>query len=426
MAADIPSILTGGWTVLLVTPDKSLECPICLRVFKDPHLTDCCGHHFCKTCILRVKESDTPCPVCQNPSFNIFPNLEKKRVVGLTHVYCSNQHRGCKWSGELSQLEQHLSLCDYVMSPCSYGCGLLLTDHELSSHGLVCPKGPFMPKDSSMQHFQQNYEDIIKRMETLTKEVASVKKENKGLKQQLKQQEEFVQTIIEEIQLQLEQGRGRQDKMTREQIILQNQLDELSRIIQSYQMKLPQLGKLEKLDDVTQHHHNVITKLESRVNHMITSSSLTPPIRLDMPDFYRHKNEGTWWQSKPFYSHQNGYKFRLEVKASGNGAGAGTHLSVYVHVMQGEFDDVLSWPLLADVHFRLLNQFSNDKHFNSKVSFTKENEASMRVLNGRKAGTGRGYSQFIPLSALSADPAKNTQYLKNDSLRFEVIKVVFP
>ena len=426
MASDSPSILTGGWTVLQVIPDKTLECPICLRVLKDPHLTDCCGHHFCQTCILRVKESNTPCPICQNSSFNIFPNLEKKRVVAQTQVYCSNQDRGCKWSGELNQLEQHLSLCEYVMSPCSYGCGLFLTDHELSSHGLICPNGPFMPKDSSKQDFQQSYDDIIKRMETLTREVASVKKENKGLKQQLKQQEDFVHAIIEEIQLQLEQGRGRQDKMTREQTNLQNQFDELARIIQSYQMKAPHLEKLERLDDITQHHNNVITKLESCVNHMIISSSLTPPITLDMLDFYRHKNEGTWWQSEAFYSHQNGYKFRLEVKASGNGAGAGSHLSVYVHIMQGEFDDMLTWPLLADVHFRLVNQFSNDKHFNSKVSFTKENEASLRVLNGRKAGTGRGYSQFIPLSALSADPAKNTQYLKNDSLRFEVIKVVFP
>ena len=28
--------------------DKSLECPVCMSVLRDPHLLSCCGSHVCQ------------------------------------------------------------------------------------------------------------------------------------------------------------------------------------------------------------------------------------------------------------------------------------------------------------------------------------------------------------------------------------------
>ncbi len=69
-----------------------------------------------------------------------------------------------------------------------------------------------------------------------------------------------------------------------------------------------------------------------------------------MTDFEdRYMNE-TVWLSPPVYTHDRGYKIRLAVYVNGRRGtpvaigGRGTHVSVMVHFMRGEFDDSLKWP----------------------------------------------------------------------------------
>jgi TNF receptor-associated factor 4 len=49
----------------------------------------------------------------------------------------------------------------------------------------------------------------------------------------------------------------------------------------------------------------------------------------------------------------------LGVYANGNGQGEGTHVSVGAHLMKGENDDHLTWPLWK-VTVKLLNQLEDD------------------------------------------------------------------
>jgi len=35
--------------------------------------------------------------------------------------------------------------------------------------------------------------------------------------------------------------------------------------------------------------------------------------------------------------------------AAGSGPGKGTHISVYIHLMRGEYDEFLQWPFHGDV-----------------------------------------------------------------------------
>ena len=43
----------GGYDYQFVhgTPQEFLICKICLAASRDPHLSVCCGHIFCKSCI---------------------------------------------------------------------------------------------------------------------------------------------------------------------------------------------------------------------------------------------------------------------------------------------------------------------------------------------------------------------------------------
>ena len=39
--------------------------------------------------------------------------------------------------------------------------------------------------------------------------------------------------------------------------------------------------------------------------------------------------------------------------------GEGTHISVYINIMPGEYDDALEWPLRADFFVYLMNQLED-------------------------------------------------------------------
>ena len=60
--------------------------------------------------------------------------------------------------------------------------------------------------------------------------------------------------------------------------------------------------------------------------------------------------------SLPFYTSRYGYKLCLRLYILGDGIGKGTHMSLFLVVMRGEFDSILQWPFTYKVTFRLLNQ----------------------------------------------------------------------
>ena len=70
---------------------------------------------------------------------------------------------------------------------------------------------------------------------------------------------------------------------------------------------------------------------------------------LVMNNFEEHKLSNDQWVSQPFYTHEQGYKMCLKVTANGQGSGKGSHITVVVYLMKGEYDDQLEWPFKADV-----------------------------------------------------------------------------
>ncbi len=62
-------------------------------------------------------------------------------------------------------------------------------------------------------------------------------------------------------------------------------------------------------------------------------------------------------QSKPFYVYD--YKMCLEIHILGGGNGKNTHMSLFLVIMKGEFDNVLQWPFTSKVTFKLINQTGN-------------------------------------------------------------------
>ena len=137
-------LITGGYDCHFVEPlSDSLQCPVCLLTFRDPHLLSCCGHKGCAKCIDRIKAAGQPCPLCQQPFTSLLDKQLQRKVMDL-RVFCAKKEEGCQWEGELRHLEIHSQRdCDHVEKECRYNCGRrylrrLLRDHETKD----CPQRP--------------------------------------------------------------------------------------------------------------------------------------------------------------------------------------------------------------------------------------------------------------------------------------------
>ena len=158
-----------------------------------------------------------------------------------------------------------------------------------------------------------------------------------------------------------------------------------------------------------------------------TVSSPYPPTHIIMPRFSQHKRDDDIWFSQSFYSRPGGYKLCLRVDANGYGNGKGTHVSVCVVLMKGENDHQLQWPLEHVVTYRILNWKRDENHVNHTIDFKNAlTTGKQRVTSREKAKTAYGFDEFLPHSSLSDGAAKDTQYLHNDCLCLQVLKVEPP
>ena len=103
-------------------PDK-YKCSICMKVLRDARLVDCCGQHYCDSCLeewINSKNEKT-CPNCRKKNFQSILNRERIREINELRVRCSNSHKGCEWEGEIKALKEHLESdngCEYETVYC--------------------------------------------------------------------------------------------------------------------------------------------------------------------------------------------------------------------------------------------------------------------------------------------------------------------
>ena len=132
-----------------------------------------------------------------------------------------------------------------------------------------------------------------------------------------------------------------------------------------------------------------------------------------MTNFQIHKKSNDFWVSQPFYTHSHGYKMCLRVTANGQGSGKGTHITVAVYLMKGEFDDQLEWPFRGDITIQLLNQLTRGGAHYTRTIYQAKGEKRRSCLN-EKFVCAWGISKFKLHFELFP------KYLQDDSLKFRI------
>ena len=141
-------------------PAIQWDCPLCLLVLREPHQVTCCGYSYCQACVQHVQDARGPCPTCNCTVFSTFPDKRLKRSLYPFRVYCTHKEGGCKWTGELGELEKHLNAqpplgelllgCQFVEVRCAH-CSCLIPRCSVEDHQAEqCPDRPF-----ACEHCQQ-------------------------------------------------------------------------------------------------------------------------------------------------------------------------------------------------------------------------------------------------------------------------------
>ena len=139
------------------------------------------------------------------------------------------------------------------------------------------------------------------------------------------------------------------------------------------------------------------------------------PIELTMTNFKQHKEDRNIW-SPPFYTHPMGYKLCLMVYPGGFNHDSNTHVSVFLRLMKGEYDDQLKWPLRGTFKVQLLSQNGDERVWVKTIIYdgSVDDACCRRVVDGELAREVFGDSRFIPHSELKP------VYLQNDCLKFRI------
>ena len=626
-AGATPSTEYGGFEYEFVdTPPERLLCKICKEPSRDPYMTLCCGHAFCKSCLDRQKQARTicyACPMCrkEKPDFTTVPYVALNREIRELHVYCTNKEKGCKWEGEINNINNHRCGCQFEEGKCSNECGKMIQRQYLTSHVETecprrkvncqychdtgehqfiegqhkeeCPKLPLpcpnncevknipredmeahkkncrleriqceyysvgcearMARKDLEEHKKEKMDDHLLMMQTklvgmpqlfqatfenklletkndLSAELfaaknqlmssATTKNEHFATKQELatlnnmmRQTAEKLETTREKLTVELSTTKelsatkkelstlnnevysvttdlsyaknqlfANDDNMARSQdqlsatvkelsVKLSAVIDELSKTKQDLHAVKGELlatrtelaaikdachDDVTKLTKVTRDFHQKlevtdqsletlqgkmsveIKKLQEnqlqldywtiRLHTLSISGDKTCPVTVRVSEVADKKLRKTKWHSHPFYTHDKGYRICLRVIINGAGGGEGTHMSVFLYLMKGNYDSNLQWPLIGSFEIALLNQLMDGKHYiNNPIKFTDKTPAAISNKVSAKqpdeiARDGLGRNEFISHADLEA-VTPECQFLKDDCIFIRVRRI---
>ena len=385
-------------------PPKAVqsECPICLLILREPYQATCCGKSFCKVCVQPVKANNQPCPTCNGVErFILFHNLGLQQSLYDFRVYCTHKSKGCEWTGELRELDNHLN-SDPPADKTLEGCPFTLIKCPLNCSG--CKKA--VCRKDVKSYITDNLLGIVLSQAAWITSLERQLRENNTLVLQLK---------------------AKQDEAERNKLLYGQQVIMLRAKLTELDLKSKRLEEEVKELKIEQSNSPGVPKSQStgglptsRQPDTYISGTFKPAGAVfTMPNFEEFKRDGDYWFSPHFYTHPNGYKMCLGVAADGFAQAKGTHVSVLVHLMRGEFDDQLKWPFCGRVAVNMMNQEENTNHvcWVFRLDDKVPPGVTERVVKETRNMKGFGLHQYLRHTNL------RPKYLKNNCLKLYVKNV---
>ena len=315
-----------------------------------------------------------------------------------------------------SSLDNHIKRdCEYQGNiPCPFsfaGCKAKLQRKMIITH-LEKNIGMHLMQMSSA--FSDNKKDVDEKLESLPSLVAAVTASSSSSSST--KMDEDLQDILKSKDAEIRK--------------LKNEMRDLRREREENDMQLQKL--LDKARHSLELQEQRLSLVEQQ-NHALTQNlsvlrQFLPnplPITFTINKFDQLRQANKWWYSRPFFSHVAGYKLGMFVFCNGVLDGKNTHISVFLYLVRGEYDNDLDWPFQGSVTIHLINQRGDRQHYQKVIRFTEDTPlaVSNRVTESEMAKEGNGPTQFISQADLTYNQQKDTEYVRDDCLKIRVTSI---
>ncbi|XP_073492557.1 RING finger protein 151 [Aquarana catesbeiana] len=138
----VEEAMGGGYDleIFAENPDDDLLCSICHGVLRCPVMV-CCGHIFCRKCILQWLKRQQTCPCCRTEvKGKLLVQMHKlKKRINRLQVKCPNEAHGCPAIFPLLRTEEHAESCAFGLLSCSNeGCPAEVLRKDICEHSQTC------------------------------------------------------------------------------------------------------------------------------------------------------------------------------------------------------------------------------------------------------------------------------------------------
>ena len=398
----------GGYDCAFVRPrlPDRYTCYACKLAAREAQRVSCCRTIFCKQYLDRLTsiECNPVCPRCgETVEKDYSPDKRVIHCINRRRVYCVNRELDCHWTGELRQAETHESQCPYRIVPCPNHCTRIIQSMHLPQH---LQQRCTNRQTRCIHCSQTGVHSFIRGDHLLECPDYKIDCTNEGChtKPKRKDMERHRRRCPKEVVSCRYADLGCDYVCLREGMLKHN----------------------------TKHLHTHLQLTTERLRVIRTnleSKATVPQQRIiKMASFAELKASRRPWYSPPFYIFPGGYNMSLKVDAGGLGHGEGSHMSVFLYLVEGENDDFLDWPLRGEFAVKLLNQERDENHIEGSINFFERSAVpyNSRVSKGWASG-GYGIIEFVSHQSLEMGPhTPHIQYLNDNTLFFQVTMTKSP
>ncbi|XP_067251968.1 TNF receptor-associated factor 5 isoform X1 [Chanodichthys erythropterus] len=399
---------------------------------------------------------------CSNSGCN--DTVLRKNLMDHQRNVCSfrlESCQHCKQSFPVSQLLAHQKTsCPEVEVPCSNKCLQMIKRHKLQAHADECPevetdciyknygctvrdkRGKVQVHENT--EFSSHVRLVLESNTKLEKQVEQLQQDMLVQQGELKDKSLVVSSLDRDVTLcdntlttlqrSVEEQRVRICSVQRELRDLRGVLgSELSEELPSLRASLDSLRQqvavteslrehLGALEQTCQRHTRLLDihveqlQCNEQRFRQLESTSYDGKLIWKVRDYWHRKEAGTPLNSTPFYTSRNGYKLSVRAYLGGDNSGRGTHMSLYITIMRGDFDSLLPWPFRQNITLTLLDQSGSRNHLSS--TFTPDANSDSFCRPTSDANVATGFPRFISHSDLEVP--RNAVYMRDDTLFIKV------
>ncbi|NXG53481.1 TRAF2 factor, partial [Psilopogon haemacephalus] len=452
-------------------------CSSCNNVLKKA-LQTLCGHRYCSACLTWIvrNNKNAICQKCreEDPSTlseesllaeeRAFGDAAINKEISELKVHCVTL--GCSWSGIMKNFEEHQSLCEYALIPCHTGCGHVVMRKKLADHlenGCVnnltmCQKCKRSLSSSEYQvrtflcfklglginalnnlsdgccfsevgcSFRGSKEKIKEH------EKAAVGAHMLLLLQHIRQLKASLFTATKAANSFIPWSELMISELENKLHVFENIVAVLNKEVETSNLEIAAFRRQSELDQnlirglelKIAELHRCLTQKDASLSTLHKSLLFCEQASYDGVFLWKITDVGRKLQdsvtgrtvslySPAFYTAKYGYKVCLRVYLNGDGAGKGTHMSLFFVVMKGDYDALLPWPFRHKVTFMLLDQ-NNREHIIDAFRPDLASASFQRPVN--EMNVASGCPMFLPLSKLQSP---KYAYVKEDTLFLKCI-----